>query len=234
MVSISFVGSATQNYYGNYQTEKSQKGPQIDTNGDSAISKDELNSFVSEMNEKTSQSVDSDELFSKLDTDGDGSVSEEESKSLKDLLPKPKGAPPQMGGMPPGGGGGKEMFSKIDTNGDSSISKDELSTMVSDISSKSETEIDSDELFSKLDTDEDGSISEEESKSLKDYLPKPPKMDVAKADDSSSSTSSSTSTDSTDDTEELIKLLKQKLETSYSNSTQDYTKSLGSMFNAAS
>lgn len=190
-MSISIM-SGTQSYTNLYSAsaasgkEKPEK-PTIDTDKSGSISKDELTTFLSKApSDDSTESVDAEEIFSSLDTDGNGEISSEEEKSLKDYLPKPKdmpsmsqaggaqgapqGAPPQ--GPPP------SMMSMADTNSDSSIDEDELSSLLSDVSEKSGTKLDSKEVFSALDTNEDGVISEEEAEGLKDYLPEPPKMDT--------------------------------------------------------
>lgn len=174
---ISIMGG-TQSYTNLYSAASSgqqpPKKPEIDTDGSGSISKDELTSFISEMPTDDSTSIDAEEIFSNLDTDGDGEISSEEEKSLKDYLPKPQGMPSmsQAGGPPP------SMMSMADSNSDSTIDEDELSSLLSDISEKTGTELDTDEIFAALDTDEDGTISEEEAEGLKDYLPEPPEMNA--------------------------------------------------------
>lgn len=79
-----------------------------------------------------------------------------------------EGAPPQGAGGPP-----PSMMGMADTNSDSSIDEDELTSLLSDVSEKTGTELDTEEVFSSLDTDEDGVISEEELEGLKAYLPEP-------------------------------------------------------------
>lgn len=190
-MSISIM-SGTQSYTNLYSAaatsgkEKPEK-PKIDTDESGSISKDELTTFLSKApSDDSTESVDTEEIFSSLDTDGNGEISSEEEKSLKDYLPKPKempsmsqsegaqgapqGAPPQ--GPPP------SAMSMADTNSDSSINEDELSSLLSDVSEKTGTEVDSKEVFAALDTNEDGTISEEEAEGLKEYLPEPPKMDA--------------------------------------------------------
>ncbi len=214
MSAISGIRAQDYSNYGNYSNQQPKQKPSIDSDGDNAISKDELSSFLSEVSSKTSEELDSEEIFTSLDSDGNGSISEDEGKKLSDYLPN-KGMPP-MGGMPPGEPPQGGMFSKIDSNGDNSIDKSELSSLVEDISSKSGEEIDSEELFASLDSDEDGTISEEESEALKDYLPKPPE----KEENSMNS--------------EMVAMMQQNIASSYSVGKTDISKMLGSIFSSAS
>lgn len=183
-MSISIM-SGTQSYTNLYSAsatsgkEKPEK-PTIDTDESGSISKDELTTFLSKApSDDSTESVDAEEIFSSLDTDGNGEISSEEEKSLKDYLPKPKDMPSmsQSEGAPPQGPPPSAM-SMADTNSDSSIDEDELTSLLSDVSEKTGTEIDSKEVFAALDTNEDGTISEEEAEGLKEYLPEPPKMDA--------------------------------------------------------
>lgn len=176
---ISIMGG-TQSYSNLYSAastgQQPPKKPTIDTDESGSISKDELSSLSSNSTEST-ESIDVEEIFTNLDTDGDGEISTEEEKSLKDYLPKPQGMPniSQAGGAPPQGAGGPppSMMGMADTNSDSSIDEDELTSLLSDVSEKTGTELDTEEVFSSLDTDEDGVISEEELEGLKAYLPEP-------------------------------------------------------------
>ena len=183
-MSISIM-SGTQSYTNLYSAaatsgkEKPEK-PTIDTDESGSISKDELTTFLSKApSDDSTESVDTEEIFSSLDTDGNGEISSEEEKSLKDYLPKPKEMPSmsQSEGAPPQGPSPSAM-SMADTNSDSSIDEDELTSLLSDVSEKTGTEVDSKEVFAALDTNEDGTISEEEAEGLKEYLPEPPKMDA--------------------------------------------------------
>ena len=103
----------------------------------------------------------------------------------------------------------------IDSDGDNAISKDELSAFLSDVSSKTSEELDSEEIFSSLDSNGDGTISKDESKGLKEYLPKPPERKMAAEDDTNSTT------------QEMISLMKQNISNIYSAGTTDVTKLLG-------
>lgn len=77
-----------------------------DTDGDGAVSKDELTTALEEGAENAPQGVqapDVDEMFENMDVDGDGSISEEEMTTNMEEN-GPKGPPPGDGTLPDGVG----------------------------------------------------------------------------------------------------------------------------------
>jgi Ca2+-binding EF-hand superfamily protein len=77
-----------------------------------------------------------------------------------------------------------KMFAKVDTDSSGSVDQTELSSMLSDIASKTGTSLgDSKELFTKMDSNSDGSLSSDElDKGMKDLMPPPPStMDFAQS-----------------------------------------------------
>lgn len=77
-----------------------------------------------------------------------------------------------------------KMFAKVDTDSSGSVDQTELSSMLSDIASKTGTSLgDSKELFTKMDSNSDGSLSGDElDKGMKDLMPPPPStMDFAQS-----------------------------------------------------
>ena len=85
----------------------------LDSNGDGAISNDELSSGLT----NAGSTADSSKIFSALDQNQDGSVSKDELAAS--LAPPPP--PPQQTSS-------SELFSQLDANGDGSVSASELSS----------------------------------------------------------------------------------------------------------
>ena len=78
-----------------YLSQMGNPFQKIDSNGDGSLDKTEISSFADKISEKTGQSLDADQLFSKLDTNGDDLISQEEFDAGR-----PEGPPPgMMGGM---------------------------------------------------------------------------------------------------------------------------------------
>jgi Ca2+-binding EF-hand superfamily protein len=120
---------------------------EIDSNGDGSLDKTELGSFADRISEMTGQSVEVDQIVSKLDTDEDGLVSQEEFESGR-----PEGPPPgMMGGMQPGGMHGDGTQSLLD------------------MLNSSEDE-DSSSWVDSLDTNGDGIVDAEEAKAGINYM----------------------------------------------------------------
>jgi Ca2+-binding EF-hand superfamily protein len=85
----------------------------LDTDGDGAISSDELSSGLT----SAGSSADSNEIFSALDKNKDGTVSQDE---LTASLTPPPPPPPQIDS--------DELFSQLDADGDGSVTATELSS----------------------------------------------------------------------------------------------------------
>jgi Ca2+-binding EF-hand superfamily protein len=129
---------------------------EIDSNGDGSLDKTELGSLADKISEMAGQSVNVDEIISKLDTDEDGLVSQEEFEAGR-----PQGSPPRMMGMM--GGMQPQMmnpFEELDSDEDGSLDETELSSFAEKISEITGESVD--EIISELDTDEDGLVSQEE------------------------------------------------------------------------
>ncbi|MFZ5979382.1 MAG: EF-hand domain-containing protein [Candidatus Zixiibacteriota bacterium] len=65
----------------------------LDSDGDGALNRTELESFAEELSQKSGQTVDLDEFISSLDSDGDGIVSQDEFMTGGPTAPPPP--PPQ-------------------------------------------------------------------------------------------------------------------------------------------
>nr|WP_315449372.1 EF-hand domain-containing protein [uncultured Pseudomonas sp.] len=121
----------------------------LDTDGDGAISGDELSSGLT----SAGSTADSNEIFSALDKNKDGTVSQDElTASLTPPLP-----PPQVNS--------DELFSQLDADGDGSVTASELSSalQVSDSTSTTSTDT-SAALLKVLDSDSSGGVSSDELK----------------------------------------------------------------------
>ncbi|MDZ7891517.1 MAG: XopAW family type III secretion system calcium-binding effector [Rhodoferax sp.] len=76
-----------------------------------------------------------------------------------------------------------KMFAKVDTDSSSGVDQTELSSLLSDVASKTGASLgDSQELFTKMDSNADGSLSSDElGKGMKDLMPSPSTMDFAQS-----------------------------------------------------
>jgi len=118
----------------------------LDTDGDGAISSDELSNGLT--------SAGSNQIFSALDKNKDGTVSQDELTAS--LTPPPP--PPQQTSS-------DELFSQLDADGDGSISETELSSALQTRDNTSTTSTDtSAALLKALDSDSSGSVSSDELK----------------------------------------------------------------------
>ncbi|MFZ3281793.1 XopAW family type III secretion system calcium-binding effector [Pseudomonas sp.] len=121
----------------------------LDTDGDGAISSDELSSGLT----SAGSTADSNELFSALDKNKDGTVSQDELTAS--LTPPPP--PPHINS--------DELFSQLDADGDGSVTATELSSALQTSNSTSSTSTDtSAALLKVLDSDSSGSVSSDELK----------------------------------------------------------------------
>ena len=151
----------------------------VDSDGDGAVSKTELQALLEAMSGGTASQVgvSSDDVFSHLDADGDGSLTQAEFDAGR-----PSGAAGEagggmqaMGGMPapPGGPGGASAsadstttYDALDTNKDGEVSLTErLAGSTSSVEQDAITA-----LFNAIDTDGDASISASESRTFIDQL----------------------------------------------------------------
>jgi Ca2+-binding EF-hand superfamily protein len=123
----------------------------LDTDGDGAISGDELSSGLT----SAGSSADSNEIFSALDKNKDGTVSQDE---LTASLTPPPPPPPQINS--------DELFSQLDADGDGSVTATELnSALQTSNNSTATTSTDtSAALLKVLDSDSSGGVSSDELK----------------------------------------------------------------------
>ena len=120
----------------------------LDTDGDGAISKDELGSALSS-DSKDGITVSLSQAFGDLDSDDDDSLSADELAALTPPPPPP---------MQPASDLAEDLLGSLDSDDDGSISIEELTTGLSSTGSS----VDSDQVFDALDTNEDGTVSLDE------------------------------------------------------------------------
>ncbi|MFJ2482811.1 XopAW family type III secretion system calcium-binding effector [Pseudomonas sp. NPDC087598] len=121
----------------------------LDSDGDGAISSDELSSGLT----SAGSTADSNEIFSALDKNKDGTVSQDELTAS--LTPPPP--PPQVNS--------DELFSQLDADGDGSVTATELSSALQASNSTSATSTDTGAALLKvLDSDSSGDVSSDELK----------------------------------------------------------------------
>ena len=140
----------------------------LDTDGDGAISSDELSNGLT----SAGSSADSNQIFSALDKNKDGTVSQDELTTS--LTPPPPPPPPQQTSS-------DELFSQLDADGDGNISATELSSALqtSDSTSTSSTDT-SAALLKVLDSDSSGGVSSDELKAaLQAGRERPPEEQTA-------------------------------------------------------
>ncbi|PUA99341.1 EF hand domain-containing protein [Acidovorax sp. 107] len=155
----------------------------VDSDGDSAVSKTELQALLEAMSGGTASQtgVSSDDVFSQLDTNGDGSLTQAEFDAGRPSgTGGDAGGMQAMGGMPPpsggpGGPGGAgaatgsssaTSYDPLDTNEDGVVSAAER--LAGGTSTEEQDAITA--LFNAIDTDGDASISASESKAFIDQL----------------------------------------------------------------
>lgn len=137
----------------------------LDTDGDGAISSDELSTGLT----SAGSSADSNQIFSALDKNKDGTVSQDELTAS--LTPPP---PPQQASS-------DALFSQLDADGDGSISATELSSALQTSDNTSTTSTDtSAALLKVLDSDSSGGVSSDELKAaLQAGRERPPEEQTA-------------------------------------------------------
>ncbi|EJZ59475.1 Ca2+-binding protein (EF-Hand superfamily) [Pseudomonas fluorescens R124] len=138
----------------------------LDTDGDGAISSDELSTGLT----SAGSSADSNQIFSALDKNKDGTVSQDELTAS--LTPPPP--PPQQASS-------DELFSQLDADGDGNISATELSSALQTSDNTSTTSTDtSAALLKVLDSDSSGGVSSDELKAaLQTGRERPPEEQTA-------------------------------------------------------
>ncbi|MCU0074733.1 EF-hand domain-containing protein [Pseudomonas koreensis] len=122
----------------------------LDTDGDGAISSDELSNGLT----SAGSTADSSKIFSALDKNEDGVVSQDE---LAASLTPPPPPPPQASS--------DELFSQLDADGDGTVTATELNSalQVSDSTSSNNTDTAA-ALLKVLDSDSSGGVSSDELK----------------------------------------------------------------------
>ncbi|WP_226499635.1 XopAW family type III secretion system calcium-binding effector [Pseudomonas sp. MWU16-30322] len=138
----------------------------LDTDGDGAISSDELSTGLT----SAGSSADSNQIFSALDKNKDGTVSQDELSAS--LTPPPP--PPQQASS-------DALFSQLDADGDGNISATELSSALQTSDNTSTTSTDtSAALLKVLDSDSSGGVSSDELKAaLQAGRERPPEEQTA-------------------------------------------------------
>lgn len=119
----------------------------LDSDGDGAISKDELNSALSPQS-RDGVTVSLSQAFSDLDSDGDDTLDADE---LASMTPPP---PP----MQPSTDLAQDLLGSLDADGDGAVNNEELTAGISAAGS----DIDASQVFDALDTNEDGTVSLQE------------------------------------------------------------------------
>ena len=147
---------AMAKHHGENYGDKQAKFAEMDTNGDGAVSLDELTANATAKVQR---------MFDKMDANGDGQVTEEELTSRKG-----KGKKGKYGGKHGGKYGGKHggkyggkhggkyggimSFDSLDANDDGTVALDELTAYAQ-------------EIFTKMDANGDGQVTKDEIKSAK-------------------------------------------------------------------
>ncbi len=135
---------AMAKHHGETYGDKRAKLAEMDTNGDGAVSLDELT---------TAATAKIQEKFTKMDANGDGQVTEDELTSRKGKGKKGKHGG-KYGGKHGGKYGGIMSFDSLDANDDGTVALDELTAYAQ-------------EIFTKMDANGDGQVTKDELKALK-------------------------------------------------------------------
>jgi Ca2+-binding EF-hand superfamily protein len=158
---MSSIGGISSSYYQSLFSK-------IDTNSDSKITKDELNTVLSESGASTT-SINN--LFNLLDGNSDGSVTNSELQTVQSLMQTLNGSMPPPPPPPPDDSSSsdkdKAMFNTLDKNGDSKIDSSELGAM---LANGPQSSLGATDIMGLADTDGDGSISQSEFISTKDKV----------------------------------------------------------------
>ncbi len=211
---ISSLGS----YGGSSAAQWQQKlFSKTDSNGDSALSKDELLEALKNgpqgRNGEDSSAV-AEKMFADMDSDGDGSVTQSEFSAFQSrmsasnastLLAAQEG---QQSRRP----SAEEMMAETDSDGDGSISKEELAAVLEKHAKTGQGGPSVDEMFSTMDSDGDGSVSEAELTAFAEKAPSgPPPGGAAPSGASDETSSSSQSYDALDTNKDGIVSLSERL-----------------------
>lgn len=174
---ISSLGS-----YGGSSTAQWQQKlfSKADSNGDSALSKDELLEALKNgpkgKNGEESSAV-AEKMFSAMDSDGDGSVTQSEFTAFQSKMSASNASTllAAQEGQRPERPSAEEMMAETDTDGDGSISKDELAAVLEKHAKDGQNGGPSvDEMFSSMDSDGDGSVSQAELSAFAEKAPSGP------------------------------------------------------------
>src|SRR5450830_742892 len=161
---------------------------QLDTNGDSSVSQDELQSLLDQMASdqgNTSSALSASEVISQLDSNGDGGLSASEFDAAR---PQGQDGPPQ-GGMPP-------PPPLTDSSLNSSLNSSSLVTGASSTDSTSSAGTSEDPLqalYNTIDSDQSGDISNSEAQTFLTQLAS--QLDSTTGTTGATGTSSSSSGD---------------------------------------
>lgn len=151
-----------------------------DSNGDSALSKDELLEALKNgpkgKNGEDSSAV-AEKMFSAMDSDGDGSVTQSEFTAFQSKMSASNASTllAAQEGQRPERPSAEAMMAETDTDGDGSISKDELAAVLEKHAKDGQNSGPSvDEMFSSMDSDGNGSVSQAELSTFAEKAPSGP------------------------------------------------------------
>lgn len=178
---------------------------QLDTNGDSSVSQDELQSLLDQMASdqgNSSSALNAADVISQLDTNGDGSLSASELDAAR---PKGQEGPPP-GDMPPP----PPPLTDSSLNSSNLVTSTSTSTSSTDSTSTSGTSEDPlQALFNAIDSDQSGDISSSEAQTFLSQLAS--QLDsttgATGTGSSSSGNSSNTDSDSSTSSQDLVQLV---------------------------
>lgn len=176
---------------------------QLDTNGDSSVSQDELQSLLDQMASdqgNSSSALSASDVISQLDTNGDGSLN---SSELDAARPPGQDGPPQ-GGMPP-----PPPWTDSSLNSGSLVTGTSSTSSTDGTGSASTSEDPLQALFNTIDSDQSGDISSSEAQpflsQLASQLDSTNGTSVSSSDTgNSSSTDSNSNSASTQDLAQLV------------------------------
>ncbi|RUP26332.1 MAG: calcium-binding protein [Curvibacter sp.] len=190
---LDFVQSRSSTSQGAASSATGQAGDdlfsQLDTNGDSSVSQDELQTLLDQMASdqgNSSSALSASDVISQLDTNGDGSLSASELDAAR---PQGQDGPPPGGMPPPPALSDSSLGSSSGTNG----SEDPLQA-----------------LFNAIDSDQSGDISSTEAQTFLSQLASQldsSTVTSSAASNGASSDSSGTGSDSSNSSQDLVQLV---------------------------